>query len=338
MGSPRVVEVLSRTGGFGVKVAKHRMYETTQHVLQCTKSLDSIKPGGDGFASTIRVRLLHCAVRRRILKLNKERPGYFDVEKWGIPINDLDQIGTISVFSATLIWLGLPRQGIYLRQQEILDYLALWRLIAYYIGAPHDIFSTPEKAKAMMESLILTEFNPSSTSRLLADNIITSLSDVPPAYASREFLSAGARWLNAWELSDALDLMKPPIYYYALVIGQCLFFMGLCYTYRAIPSWDRHKIAGLKKLFYSMIVENKSHGLGAETVFEFKYIPDFAFRTEKVEDDRKRSGLIGSGVERRNLQALIVAGILTAGVAAVGWGAAKLSWMGVKGVCRVLGY
>lgn len=87
-----------------------------------------------------------------------------------------------------------------------------------------------------------------------------------------------------------------------------------------------------------MIVENESHGLGAETVFEFKYIPDFAFRTEKVEDDRKRSGLIGSGVERRNLQALIVAGILTAGVAAVGWGAAKLSWMGVKGVCRVLEY
>jgi cell division septal protein FtsQ len=57
-----------------------------------------------------------------------------------------------------------------------------------------------------------------------------------------------------------------------------------------------------------------------------------------VEDDRKRSGLTGSGVERRNLQALIVAGVLTAGVAAIGWGATRLSWMGVKGVCRVLGY
>lgn len=32
MGAKRVVEVLARTGGLSVKVARHRLFETTQHV------------------------------------------------------------------------------------------------------------------------------------------------------------------------------------------------------------------------------------------------------------------------------------------------------------------
>ena len=118
MGATRVVEVLSRTGGFSTKVARKRLFETTQHILQCTQSLPSIQPGGAGHASSIRVRLLHAAVRQKILKLAKQRPEYYNVEKYGIPINDLDCIATIGTFSATLIWLSLPRQGIWMRYEE----------------------------------------------------------------------------------------------------------------------------------------------------------------------------------------------------------------------------
>lgn len=89
--------------------------ETTQHILQCTRDLRSIQPGGAGHASSIRVRLLHAAVRQRIVKLAQEKPGYYDVQSLGYPINDLDCVATIGAFSATLIWLSLPRQGIWLR-------------------------------------------------------------------------------------------------------------------------------------------------------------------------------------------------------------------------------
>ena len=89
MGANRVVETLARTGGFSTKVARHRLFETTQHILECTRSVESIKPGGAGFASSIRVRLLHAAVRQRILKLADTRPEYYSVQRWGIPINDL---------------------------------------------------------------------------------------------------------------------------------------------------------------------------------------------------------------------------------------------------------
>jgi len=220
MGAARVVETLARTGGFSTKVARGRLFETTQHILQCTKSLESIQPGGDGFASTIRVRLLHAAVRKRIMGLRQKNPSYYDVDTWGVPINDLDSMATISTFSATLIWLSLPRQGIYLRKQEIIDYIALWRYIAYVIGCPTEHFETPDKARAVTEALLLYEVHPTETSRILANNIIKSLEGQPPGYASADFLIASARWLNGNDLCDELGLMRPSAYYWALMAGQ----------------------------------------------------------------------------------------------------------------------
>ncbi|KAF3355404.1 GPI transamidase component GPI16 [Verticillium dahliae VDG1] len=83
MGSRRVVETLARTGGFGVNVTRRRLLETFQHVLQVTSSLPAIQPHGDGFASTIRVRLLHAAVRRRILALAAQKPEYYSLGALG---------------------------------------------------------------------------------------------------------------------------------------------------------------------------------------------------------------------------------------------------------------
>ncbi|KAI9820644.1 MAG: hypothetical protein M1827_005013 [Pycnora praestabilis] len=305
MGAQRVVETLARTGGFSTKVARGRMYETTQHILQCTNSLDSIKPGGAGHASSLRVRLLHAAVRQRIMKLAQQRPDYYNIEEWGVPINDLDCIATIGTFSATLIWLSFPRQGIWLREQEVKDYVALWRLVAHYVGTPTKFFETPESARAVMESLLVSEINPTETSKVLANNIIRSLEAQPPTYASRDFLFANARWLNGNELADSLGLGNPNMYYWALVAGQCLFFMGLCYFYRAIPYLDKKKIAALREIFYAVIVKHKT-GLGEETNFEFKYIPEFHTTTE-LGEAQEVVGLKQPGVERRNLKTLVIA-------------------------------
>lgn len=239
----RVVETLARTGGFNAKVAKHRLLETFQHVLQVTKDVASVQPGGEGFIASVRVRLLHASVRRRILALAKLRKGYFDVEAWGVPINDLDSIGTVLSFSAALIWIGLPRQGIHLTQQEIEDYHALWRWVAYLLlGTPADTsphLADWRAAKVLFESLIVAELAPSEMSGVLANNILTGLSDQPPAYATREFMCAEARWLNGGELCDALGIAKPGLWYRVLVGAQCVYFMGVCYVKRAFPAWDQ---------------------------------------------------------------------------------------------------
>ncbi|KIX02077.1 uncharacterized protein Z518_08016 [Rhinocladiella mackenziei CBS 650.93] len=320
MGANRVVEVLARTGGFSVRVARRRLFETTQHILECTRSIDSIKPGGAGFASSLRVRLLHAAVRQRIMALTKSRPEYYSTEKYGIPINDLDCIATIGTFSGTIIWLSLPRQGIWLREQEILDYIALWRLIAHYVGTPTEWFETPSRAKAMMESLLMNEINPSQTSQTLAANVIRCLEAQPPTYASRAFLEVNARWLNGNELCDALALGRPSAWYWALMAGQCIFFMSICYFYRSIPALDRRKVAALRSVFWALIVEGKSGLGGQESVFDFKYVPDFHVLTARGGDEQAEMKEVG--IERRNLNTLLIA---TGCLVAVGCVGVKIS-------------
>jgi len=311
MGAARVVETLARTGGFSTKVARRRLFETTQHILQCTRSLESIKPGGPGHASSIRVRFLHAAVRKRIVKLANQRPSYFNVEKWGVPVNDLDQIATIGTFCATLVWISFPRMGIFLRDQEKADYVALWRYIGYLLGTPTQYFETTAKAKAVMESLLYNEVNPSEMSKVLANNIILSLEKQPPNYVSSNMLVASARWLNGNDLGDSLGLPRVSMYYWALMTGQCLFFMTLCYTYRSIPWLDRRHIAALKNIFYRVIVDS-GHGLaGTETLFEFKYVPEYDTITKLGAPSEIK---VRSPVEMRNLRTLgIFVGILGIG-------------------------
>lgn len=327
MGAARVVETLARTGGFSTKVARSRLFETTQHILQCTKSVESIQPGGDGFASTIRVRLLHAAVRQRILKLAASKPEYYDIESWGIPINDLDSMATIGTFSATLIWLSLPRQGIFLRQQEIEDYIALWRYIGHVVGCPTEPFETPAKAKMLTEALLMYEIQPTPTSKILANNIIKSLEGQPPGYASADFLVASARWLNGNDLCDELGLPRPSAYYWALMAGQCLFFCFFCYTYRSIPSLDRKKIEMLKKVFYNIIVHSKYGLQGTETTFAFKYVPEYSTITEMGECEEEKAS--SSYVESRNRNTFIVA-LTVVGVGT--W----VAWRVVSGIAQRL--
>ena len=240
--SYRPSETLIRTGGHSVKVARHRFFETFQHLLQVTKSLESIQPGGEGFKATIRVRLLHAAVRERIMKLVRQRPAYYDVEKFGVPINDLDNISALCTFSTNVLWLGLPRQGIWARKQEIIDFIALWRYVGYVSGAPTFQMETPDKAKAAMESLLYEAVIPSHTTRVLAHNIIKSLTDMPPTYASEGYWQAGTRWINGNDLADDMEVGRPKLYHWVAFAGQCCLCSGICYICRDIPYLDKKMI------------------------------------------------------------------------------------------------
>jgi hypothetical protein len=223
-------------------VVRHRLLETVQHTLQVTESLESIRPGGAGHASTVRVRLLHAAVRDRITKLAGTRPSYYNVERLGVPINDLDSVGTISSFAAVVIWIGLPRQGVYMSELEAEDYIALWRLVAHYIGTPTEWFETSEKARAMMESILLSEIDPTRMSGVLARNIITGLENTPPFHASRGVLEAATRWVNGKTLSDALGIGNPGLLVWIYVGFLMLVTLVRIYITRSISLLDSAQI------------------------------------------------------------------------------------------------
>lgn len=249
MAAWRIVETLSRTGGFGINVCRRRLLETLQHFIQVVESLDSVQPHGTGFVSSVRVRLLHANVRRRIMRLQNQRPGYYNTQEWGVPINDLHQIGTIIAYSSSLAFYSLPRLGVHLNEQEITDYLALWRWVGYIMGTPVDWMATPASAKAMMETVLVAEMKPSANSKIIANNIITAQAGAAPFYSSRPFLCALAYRLNGEELAGSLGIDAPNAWYRWMALLQSLLLNFLSWSYGLLPEFwqarrDNVSVAG----------------------------------------------------------------------------------------------
>ncbi|KAE8367032.1 hypothetical protein BDV27DRAFT_170297 [Aspergillus caelatus] len=304
MGAIRVGETLSRTGGFGANVVRRRLLETAQHAFQVNSSVDSMRPGGDGHLACVRVRLLHSAVRRKIMSLVERDPTYYDVQKYGLPINDLDAFATINTYSSTVIWLGLPRQGINLSEQEQEDYIALWRLVAWYMGAPAEPFESAAKAKLWSESLLINEFAPTDTGRILAKNIVIGMENTAPAYASKEFMDALSRLLNGDQLSDELHIPRTSLYYRMLMWGYCLSVQLQAKAVPRIGFIERYIFASRRRMMWDHLMDDKE-GLGKETIFDFKYVPSLN-RTTK-EGQRKNYMLKRPGIEVLSYMGLLAA-------------------------------
>lgn len=280
-----VVEVLVRTGGFSTRVLLRRLLETFQFLLQATKSLEAIKPGGEGHITTVRVRLLHSSVRQRIMKLVKSRPHYFDVEKFGVPVNKLDSIHSITTFACNHMWLQLPQMGVYPNQQEIADYIALFRYLGYVLGTPDHYFDTVPKAKAVMESMLIHELHVTPTSLIVGHNFVECLKDLPPFNVSAQFIEAGSRVLNGDELCDSLGLGRPGWYAHACFKGHCWLVRVLSLAQQHVPSLDHTITKFWKDLLHEAVILSKG-GLNGGTKFDFKYIPHVGRMTGREDNDR----------------------------------------------------
>ncbi|KAI5308499.1 hypothetical protein KEM55_005547 [Ascosphaera atra] len=294
--------------------------ETAQHVAQVTQSLESIQPGGAGHVSSIRVRLLHATVRRHILKLAEARPEYYDVKAFGVPANDLDTIATIGAFSSLLIWKGLPRQGVLMRPQEIEDYIALWRLVAHYLGTPTEPYESAETARAWLESIVAAEMKPNDKSAVMANNIITAMANTPPAYVSLEFSRATARWLNGRELSDSLKIENAGWYHWALLLGTNIFMATWVYFARAFPAFDKWQIAMSRKEGWENLMDEKN-GVGKETKFTFEHVPGYSKETDVAQPPEQQSSWkFKPGIEMMGALGLLMATMVLFAVLLAGAG------------------
>lgn len=313
-----VVEVLVRTGGFSTRVLLRRLLETFQMILQVTESIEAVKPGGTGHTTTIRVRLLHSSVRNRIMKLAKKSPEYFDVDKFGVPVNTLDSIHSIATFCCNHMWLQLPQMGVYTGQQEMADYIALWRYVGYVLATPDSYFATVEKAKATMESMVVHELHITPTSRIVGHNFVECLKDLPPFNVSAQFIEAGSRVLNGDELCDALDMGRPGLYSYACFRGHCWLVRTLALLQWISPSIDAAVTGWFQKMLHQAIIHSKG-GLCGGSKLDFKYVPQMGQTTGKEDNDR---GALKLSPFRRPVESVYF-GIFLIGcvsIAGVSWG------------------
>ena len=114
-------------------------------------------PGGmgrfeEGFKLTVRVRMIHAAVRYAVSRAPEWR-----WNEWGAPINNLDAMNTQAGQFSVQVIDSLARAGIKLDEREREDIFALTRYVGYVIGVPENLLHTDEadaRQKNRLHSLL----------------------------------------------------------------------------------------------------------------------------------------------------------------------------------------
>ncbi|MBL8603406.1 MAG: DUF2236 domain-containing protein [Myxococcales bacterium] len=145
-----------------------RLAETSRFV-QAVSLPGGMARGGAGFAATVKVRLIHAAVRTMLARSPR-----WNEAAWGLPINQVDMSGTALLFSY-IVLDGLDKFGFHATPQEREDFLHLWRYVAWLIGVDESLRCTSlDEARTLWELLSMTQGPPDDDSRALARALIES--------------------------------------------------------------------------------------------------------------------------------------------------------------------
>lgn len=127
-------QTMAATGRFEAD-AKRRVMESTGFVHDIfALPANSLLPGGKGWETVLRVRLLHARVGKHFSKvLGDSRP-----PEWGLPLNDFEQ-----VMSRVLHVVGnieaAERLGARLSDREREAFFGFWRYISFLLAAPDEL-------------------------------------------------------------------------------------------------------------------------------------------------------------------------------------------------------
>jgi hypothetical protein len=157
--------------------AARRLNETARFV-QAVVRPGGMRHGGDGFAATVKVRLMHAQVRHFI-----RRSQQWQDEAWGLPINQHDMMATTLLFSLITLQ-GLRQLGVHIDRDESDDYMHLWRYVAHVIGVdPMLVPATEREADELAALIAATQAPPDEDSRNLVAALMRSGESSPDGEA-----------------------------------------------------------------------------------------------------------------------------------------------------------
>ena len=141
--------------------ASQRLKDTTRYVFAVCQP-DGLSRFSEGFAMTVRVRLIHAQVRRLLLE-----SGSWRADAWGAPINQCHMAGTNLMFSVGVLE-GLFRLGYRLDRVEREALVHLWRYAGYLLGVDPEMLIADEfEGNRLLNLMFAFEPEPDDDSRAL---------------------------------------------------------------------------------------------------------------------------------------------------------------------------
>ena len=146
--------------------ASQRLKDTTRYVFAVSQP-DGLERFSEGFAMTVRVRLIHAQVRRLL-----RDSGQWRSEAWGAPINQCHMAGTNVMFSVGVLD-GLTRFGYHFEPVEREALIHLWRYAGYLLGVDHELLVADEfEGHRLLDMIFAFEPQPDDDSRALVDALM----------------------------------------------------------------------------------------------------------------------------------------------------------------------
>lgn len=201
---------------------------------------------GEGFAITVKVRLIHAQVRRMILASGRWRP-----ELWGHPVNQHDMGAANLLFSGAVLD-GLRKLGVAISEGEAARYMGLWRYVGWVIGVdPELLCATEGEARSLAELVRDTQGPPDADSRALIQALLNVGVQAAQSEAQRQralklipFHEGLCRAFLGSELADQVGLPRQG-WRFALHAARPL--LASLETARKLPLGDRLAYAAGKR-------------------------------------------------------------------------------------------
>ena len=177
-----------------------RLQETGDFVWD-VMAPNAFKPDGKGFASILKVRLIHAAARWYTLQSGRWNTG------WGQPINQEDMAGTNLSFSLLVI-RGLRKLEVAISHADQQAFMHLWNVIGALSGVERNLLPDDGKqAIALEQAISKHQFRPSEEGQALTRSLTGYFTGInlPVPFGGRETIQL-MRFLLGDEVADMLNL------------------------------------------------------------------------------------------------------------------------------------
>ncbi|MDN5717859.1 MAG: DUF2236 domain-containing protein [Janibacter sp.] len=222
-------ELLVATGGLTGDRAMRRLGETQAWTHQVSRP-GGLQPGGEGWSTTLHVRLMHALLASRY-----EVPGRYDIAGHGLPINQSDSAATLGLFSGAAI-IGCRALGRLVPREDSRAIMHLWRYVGWLLGVDEDWLTDSEREQHRFNAhIVLAQGPPTPNGAVLSQPLVDGLRDertggllqrARGVWARERILSLARPMLGAQSLRD-LELPVRPGWMVPATIARNLLESGL---------------------------------------------------------------------------------------------------------------
>ncbi|MFO6452676.1 MULTISPECIES: oxygenase MpaB family protein [unclassified Aeromicrobium] len=164
-------DLLVATGALAGSSTRRRLAETQSWAVAVTTP-GGLAVHGEGWRTTAHVRAMHALV-------NHTFESRWDTERWGLPINQADQAGTLGLFDGTVL-IGVKALGVPVSRRDSDAVMHLWKYVGWLMGVDEQWLVDSERERQRINyHVVLAQDTITEAGPRLSQDIISVLGELP---------------------------------------------------------------------------------------------------------------------------------------------------------------